>query len=776
MRKRKWSGFKALALAAAMTVSLAGCGSTAQEATVLVEETTAAEVTTTEVTTEATTEATEAATEVAEEGSGLKDGQVIFDRTFDDNKTTKFGTYKNGGSIEIVAQDMQMIAQIGSCGKLDYANQVYYDGFALNQGAIYTFSFDSYCDVERSMECRFQINGGDYHAYASDMIQLGTEMQHYEFDFEMSEASDPAPRLCFNMGLMQDMAEDPGKHNIYFDNVKLVVKNASAAMKVEALPESPNVTASQIGYNPSVAKTVISKVEGDESFDVIDSATGKSVFTGSFGDFAYAEGLAARAKTGDFSEVTTPGTYFIRTNTGEETYPFEIGTGIFNDIKKETVLMFYRQRCGCPVDAAIAGSGFEHPECHVSDAVVYGSDETKEVNGGWHDAGDYGRYVVAGATAIKQLFMCYTDNNYDADDLGIPESGNGVPDILDEAKYELDWMLKMQDPATGGVYHKVTCLAFPDTIGPEKEVDTLYLSPISTTATGDFAAVMAEASILYKDIDPEFAKTAFDAAVKAWDYVKDLDDHMGFVNPDDITTGEYPDHATMDEQFFAAAELKIAGYNDPSIDDRINKGLGLVEKVNPVTIALGWASLGAYPTYDIYRADDAVLGENAATWKKAAKDLILKKADEHLEIAKTDKYAMSNEKNYDWGSNSTIASVGMLYDMAYTITKNEEYKVYAAKQLDYILGANPLGYCFVTGFGSFAPKNPHHRPSQVAGKCPPGMLAGGANKNVNDPYAAAVLDPLKPAMCYVDNVQSYATNEIAIYWNSPLVYLLSTME
>ena len=95
------------------------------------------------------------------------------------------------------------------------------------------------------------------------------------------------------------------------------------------------------------------------------------------------------------------------------------------------------------------------------------------------------------------------------------------------------------------------------------------------------------------------------------------------------------------------------------------------------------------------------------------------------------------------------------------------------KQLNYLFGNNATGYCFMTGFGTLYTDHPHHRPSQVVGKTVPGMIAGGPNSGLNDPYAANVLKGVPPAKCYVDNAQSYSTNEVAIYWNSPVIYLLA---
>ena len=114
--------------------------------------------------------------------------------------------------------------------------------------------------------------------------------------------------------------------------------------------------------------------------------------------------------------------------------------------------------------------------------------------------------------------------------------------------------------------------------------------------------------------------------------------------------------------------------------------------------------------------------------------------------------------------------------MANQLTPDAKYVKAAEEQLNYLLGTNTNSYCFVTGFGTLSPENPHHRPSQVLGTAMPGMLIGGPDANLEDPYAKATLTEKANAACYVDNVQSYSCNEVTIYWNSPLVYLLAGIE
>ena len=132
--------------------------------------------------------------------------------------------------------------------------------------------------------------------------------------------------------------------------------------------------------------------------------------------------------------------------------------------------------------------------------------------------------------------------------------------------------------------------------------------------------------------------------------------------------------------------------------------------------------------------------------------------------------------SYVWGSNMVVADNGILLLMASKVLGDDSYVDYAADQLNYILGRNAVSYCYVTGYGSQTPENPHHRPSEALGKAMPGMLVGGADGNLEDPYAKAVLAKIPKERCYVDNAQSYSCNEVTIYWNSPLVYLLANFK
>ena len=631
----------------------------------------------------------------------------------------------------------------------------------------YEFSFDLDTTLEREIEVRLQVNGGDYHAYFGEYITIKPGMQHYSWEFTMEEQTDVAPRMCFNMGSPADgSALEP--HVITLDNVSVVLTDDTNVIKSEQVDLSKNVNLNQVGFRTSDRKTAVIRSEGiDQTFTVKDES-GKEVYSGKLNGPVDAQYADEKVYQADFSDFKTPGKYVVSVSNGDESYPFTIGDDVYDELLKDSFLMLYKQRCGTEVSADIAGE-FAHPVCHDSKALIYGTNSYIDVSGGWHDAGDYGRYVVAGATTVADLLLAYEDypELWEADDLGIPESGNGIPDILDEAAYELKWMLKMQDPSTGGVYHKVTCREFPGFVMPQEETEELVVCPISNTATGDFAAVMAKASSVYADIDPAFAKTALAAAKKAYAYLEDHKSAVSFKNPEEISTGEYPDGQFKDEMYWASVELyKVTGdeayikYAEDLLDMYVLHGFG-------------WDSMGSYGNIAYLTMDPEK--QNAALVEKIKTEIEVN-AKEYLNNSKTDGYMSDLGSNYCWGSNLSVCGYArqMLIAAKYASDDlKKEYEQAVYDQLSYILGQNATGYCFLTGYGSLSAQNPHHRPSIATGKPMSGMVIGGPDGNMEDSFIKSVMAGTPPAKCYADNAQSYSTNEITIYWNSPFVYLLS---
>ncbi|HHX57250.1 MAG TPA: glycosyl hydrolase family 9, cellulase, partial [Clostridiales bacterium] len=347
------------------------------------------------------------------------------------------------------------------------------------------------------------------------------------------------------------------------------------------------------------------------------------------------------------------------------------------------------------------------------------------------------------------------------DDINIPESGNGIPDVLDETRYGLTWLLKMQADS-GGVYHKLTCENFPGYIMPEDEVGQLIVTPISTTATADFCASMAMAYEFYYDIDKNFAETCLAAAEKAWSFLESNPNFI-FSNPKDISTGEYGDMSDLDERYWAAAQMYRATGE--------TKYLQAFEKIATRT-GLDWSTVGDYGNIAFLTMDN--VDKSSAVYSKI-KSTITAQASTFNSVTTNSSYGVAISK-FNWGSNMTVANAGVILGLADEFNNGGDYMNSAESNLNYLLGRNPVATCFVTGYGTLSPENPHHRPSMAKGKTMIGMLVGGVNSSLEDSAAEAYLANAPSAKCYVDHAESYSTNEVTTYWNSPFIYLLALIE
>lgn len=677
---------------------------------------------------------------------------------------------KGVGGIKAVDGELELT--VSSVGGVNYAVQLYYDNVHVYQKGQYILEFDVRSDIPRDFEAMIQMNGGEYTSYCWTLVSSEEEVQHIEVPFTMKAESDETARLCFNCGIAKSMdSKDlPEEHHIYFDNVsvKLVDDTAVDYTGFITDEDEAGIMTNQVGYLPSAKKEAIFRGEdlAGSKFAVKNAADKTTVYEGKISEGFNNRSSGETLYSGDFSAVETPGTYYISVSGLKDSYPFTVGEDVYDDLLESALHMLYLQRCGCEVN----DETFGHKECHTSEAKIYGTDKKIDVSGGWHDAGDYGRYIVPAAKTVADLLLAYEANpSIFTDDTNIPESGNKIADILDEAKYELDWMLKMQDKETGGVYHKVSCANFPGFVMPDKETGALIVTPVSTTATADFCAAMAMAYDSYKEIDKEFAEKCLEAAKSAWGFLEANPDLI-FKNPEDIGTGEYGDKFDTDERYWAAAQMyKATGdakYAEAFADLYGSKG----------QTGMDWSTVGMYGNLAYLSLDEKL--QDAEMLEKVL-TTVKKDADSNIKYAGKNIFGTAINTYY-WGCNMGIANSGVvLAESAKLFEGTEEtdvqydYAISAAEQLNYLLGKNALGTSFVTGFGTIAPKHPHHRPSVAMKKAVPGMVSGGVNPNLEDPAAEGLLAEAPEAKCWIDNDQSYSTNEVTIYWNSPLIYLLA---
>ena len=572
------------------------------------------------------------------------------------------------------------------------------------------------------------------------------------------------------------------------------------------------IRVNMMGYLPGLSKNVV--VLSDDDLTVFDD---KGYEVKSFKNlnlkFDDASGdSVASIDLGDLPE----GKYLLKS--GDTERKISVQKKAYSDVTNALIKGLYYQRCGCALEEKYAGI-YTHAACHTApaiewdDSIMYVSENgvcfkegaeplKKTVIDGWHDAGDYGKYVGPGAVTVAHMLYAYLlFPEGCSDDLNIPETGNGTPDILNEARWELEWILKMQKD-DGSFYHKLTKARFAPFIMPDDDKEQEYLIPVSHCATEAAIAALALASRVYEKFDKDFSEKMLEAALKGWKWVEANPEFKPYIQPEGVRTGYYGDWNDKDERFWAACELYAATsdtkykavaekiYKDAKNPELIKKEMEnnpyfeRMKKWNPdfkppvglnVT-QYGWADvagLGALCClFEIGKN-----GNGTATGEVLGEELkkdFLEKSKEALNLVKISGYGTANEHDkYVWGSILTIMSNAMTMIVDWKLTGNTEMRDAALNQLNYALGLNALDISFITGFGERRVMNPHHRPSGADGieEPVPGLISGGPNSGMNYPATKEKLMGTPPAKCFLDELPSADTNEIAIYWNSPAIFV-----
>lgn len=541
-------------------------------------------------------------------------------------------------------------------------------------------------------------------------------------------------------------------------------------MQLTEIPRSPkrefgrSIFVNQAGYLPkNVKKAVINRK--CESFRVVDE-NGDICFSGNVTEFGFDEISGDNVFTADLTGLEKEGRCRIITDSGDSSLDFEISRNAYDKPLDRILKAYYYLRCGCALEEKHAGK-FTHGVCHDGMACLWEDNSVRlDVSGGWHDAGDYGRYVTAAACALAHLLNAYRlfPSVFDKRDLNIPESGGDMPDILAECRYELEWLLKMQR-ADGGVYHKVTTAHHAPFVMPEDDREQLYVFAVSSMATADFAAVCALASGIYRKYDGRFADRLMSAAEKSCDFLTENPQFIPFDNPEGCNTGCYGEHSDDDNRFWAYAEMYIAS-GDEKYYGLMKKAM---EKDFPLT-ALGYGSVGGFGAMSLIFA-----GVKTDGISDKMKKLFTERAEQLAQVSDNCGYgAAMNKGDFFWGSNMQLMKHGMTFAIAHRLCGEKRFKDYAAAQLNCLFGVNALGFSFVTGVGEFSVNYPHLRPAFADGieECIPGMVSGGANARPcdHDAVIAGFGEDTPPMKRFVDDVMCYSLNEITIYWNSPAVF------
>lgn len=550
--------------------------------------------------------------------------------------------------------------------------------------------------------------------------------------------------------------------------------------------QQPAIQLNQVGFYPGGVKmaVVTGKVDAGE-FYVVADATKDTVFRGKLGAQKKSAYSSTVTRLADFSPVKNIGRYFIVVPGLAPSHPVQINDLVHRNVALASLKAFYYQRSDVMLVQRYALK-WHRPAGHADTSVLIhasAADAKRPAGtiisspGGWYDAGDYNKYIVNSGITMGSLLSAYEDFSayFDRLQVQIPENTDAVPDILNEIVYNLRWMLTMQDAADGGVYHKCTNAEFDGMVMPGVTKAPRFVVQKSTAAALNLAAVAAQSARVLKKFYPALADSCLIAATAAWKWalknpnvVYNQREINTKFNPD-INTGEYGDRQFNDEWLWAAAELLV------TTSER--RYLSVVEErvLDPVSLP-SWNNVAMLGYYTMARY--ARNNKETAYPFKLVQAQVLRMADELVSRAAANGFGVvmgQSEADFVWGSNSVAANQGILLVNAFLLSNNKKYLDAALTNLDYILGRNATGYCFVTGYGSKSPMHPHHRPSEADGIAEPipGLLAGGPNPGRQDKCNYRFTEH---ETAYVDDVCSYASNEIAINWNAPLVYLANAIE
>ncbi len=546
----------------------------------------------------------------------------------------------------------------------------------------------------------------------------------------------------------------------------------------------------QLGYYGRGVK-IASWISDERSkpFFVLNKINGDTVFRGTTTGPIRSTNSSLMVHTLDLTPMNRPGTYSISIPGKASSYNFAIGQHAYFDAALAALKAFYFQRMSMPIGPAFGGKWSRdagHPDDKVlvhASAASTGRPEGSVLSspGGWYDAGDYNKYVVNSGITMGTLMSAYEDfpEYFGKLSTAIPESGNPLPDILDEILYNLRWMLTMQDTSDGGVYHKCTNASFDPMVMPSSCTRPRYMVMKSTAAALDLAAVCAQAARIFESFEkilPGLSDSCSRAARMAWKWaVKNPEiiydqDAMNKNYQPAISTGSYGDRHLEDEWFWAASELLATTGQDKYVK-------GLDSWINhPLTLS-SWSDVGMLGYYSLIR-EQKIFSPAIRQIILELKNRTIHFADSLLMNASSSAFRTSmggSPKDFVWGSNSVAANQGIVLIQAYLLTKDEKYIQGAIGNADHILGRNATGYCFITGMGTYSTMQPHHRISiadQILEPVP-GLLAGGPNPGKQDGCNYLYSEP---ETTYLDEDCSYASNEIAINWNAPLVYLLNAIE
>jgi len=595
------------------------------------------------------------------------------------------------------------------------------------------------------------LSGGTRAAAPPRISGVGIEQQVTGF----RDWRNPQPLLERRVHVLTEAPLQPGV--AYSVELKGTGSREALELKFDPMAHSSAIQVNQLGFHPGQRKlayiggwlgTAGALPVQAPDFEVL-AADGTAAFRGSLGLRAGADPASGNdVWEADFSDLARPGRYVVRVPGIGVSDPFDIDGSIYRPAYRQVMRVFYHSRNSTVIEAPWATTGFERasgirPDLDGLFDLTVGSaplgrgerpGTRHATRRGWFDAGDYGQYVVNSAPVwfAVALGMELDAGAFRDGDLGIPESGNGVPDVLDELEWGFDWALSMQDDVDGGVYSRVTSQRWDDGL-PQFVTQPRLVAEKTTHATASFAALAAIHARLLAEIQPARSAQARAAAERAWQFIDSTPSWPAegerYRNRAGVSAGEYADPSSLDNRLWAAAELfRLTGEDRYLRFYEANFSRVPLDPTGEVTysqqaMAAAWAYLR---TTDLRRDGGLV---------EAARRAIVAGADWRIRQMEAQPYRVPLHPDrglVGWGTFGHSARAVLSLAQAYALTGKDMYRIWAWDCPAAEFGANPLGLSFITGLGVRSPRYPLSKLSQFNGDGSPlpGLPVYGPHANL----------------------------------------------
>ena len=580
----------------------------------------------------------------------------------------------------------------------------------------------------------------------------------------------------------------------------------AAALLGAAVPARPAIDLNQTGYAPGAARVALMRGGGEapRRWELVDR-DGVVRLSGRSKPLGVDAAAGQSLQRIDFGGPVPNGRYRLRA-VGAQSPAFTIGAGLDGSLARDALHYFYHNRSDVPIEARFVGERWARPAGHPREIVGCfagedargnrwpGCDWTLDATGGWYDAGDHGKYVVNGGISLWTLLNLHEllPAAFPDGAMAIPEAGNGLSDLLDEARVQMEWMLRMQVPegrrmqlpvnqpdggkplklslvdAGGLVHHKLADERWTTLpLRPDQDRERRFLYPPSTAATLNLAATAAQCARVWRAIDPPFSARCQTAAERAW--AAAVRNPAIYANWDFPGSGGYGDGDLSDEFYWAASELFAT-----TGAEAYRTALLASPHFARIAGEPGWPDTAPLGTITLATQPNGLAPEQQA----ALRDAIVAAADRFAAERGSNAYGVPFAgDSYGWGSNAVLLNRALVMGVAHRIDGASRHLSPMRDVLDYLLGRNPMGTSYVSGYGERAMRNPHHRfwANGLNPAFPPppaGVLSGGPNNRaMSDDVAKRMEGGCAPQTCWADDARAFALNEVTINWNAPLVWV-----